>query len=168
MSEIGGITGDRCHIAGKSDRFEEYLDCAVDEVFRTMMGIACTPADSCPGRERDNLLAVIGLAGAMSGSMVLHSGGRAAMRMAEHLTGTAPEGIDAVVRDALGEICNMLAGAWKGFDAVLCAGCLLSTPTVVAGISCELFSDRAPIRIERCYRFEAMTFTVTLFCEPCS
>jgi hypothetical protein len=43
---------------------------------------------------------------------------------------------------------------------------MLSTPTVVAGSNFELFSQRAPIRIERSYQFESMTFTVTIFCEP--
>ena len=70
-----------------------------------------------------------------------------------------------MVRDAIGEVCNMIAGAWKGFDPELASGCLLSTPTVVAGSSYKLFGQRAPIRIERRYRFEEMTFGVTIFCE---
>jgi hypothetical protein len=41
----------------------------------------------------------------------------------------------------------------------------LSTPTVVAGTSYELFSQGAPIRIERRYRFEDLTFVITLSCE---
>jgi chemotaxis protein CheX len=88
------------------------------------------------------------------------------MRMAECLTGAAPKEVDATVRDAVGELCNMLAGAWKSLDPVMCSGCMLSTPTVVAGSNFELFSQRAPIRIERSYQFESMTFTVTIFCEP--
>jgi chemotaxis protein CheX len=85
--------------------------------------------------------------------------------MTELMTGVAPEEIDGMVRDAVGEVCNMLAGAWKGRDPSLCAGCLLSTPMVVAGSRYELFNERAPVRIERSYRLEDMTFTVTLFCE---
>ncbi len=152
----------------ETDRFEEYLDRAACEVFRTMMGVECAPAEDGFEGERENISAVIGLAGQMSGSLVLHSGRRAALRMTELLTGMAPEGLDATVRDAAGEVCNMVAGAWKGFDAVLCAGCLLSTPTVVAGSSYELFSQRAPVRIERSYRFEDLSFMMTIFCEPSS
>jgi hypothetical protein len=59
----------------------------------------------------------------------------------------------------------MIAGAWKGFDPILASGCLLSTPTVVSGNSYELFSQRAPIRVERQYRFEELAFTVTISCE---
>lgn len=147
-------------------RLEGNLDRATEEVFSTMMGVHCMPVDDCPGLEREAISAVIGLAGAVSGSMVLHTGRVVAMRMAECLTGIAPAQVDATVRDAIGELCNMLAGAWKSHDPVMCAGCLLSTPTVVAGSSYELFSQRAPVRIERSYQFEAMSFTVTIFCEP--
>jgi chemotaxis protein CheX len=152
-------------IEKESARYEEYLDRATAEVFGTMMGVACVPAEKGAVEERETISAVIGLAGAMSGSMVLHSGTAAALRIAEMLAGVAPEGVDAMVRDAIGEVCNMLAGAWKGFDPVLSSGCLLSTPTVVAGSSYEMFSERAPFRLERSYRFEEMVFTLTLFFE---
>lgn len=142
-------------------RFEEYLDRAADEVFTTMMGVPCLPLESMRGCGREAISAVIGLAGALSGSMVLHCSAASAMQMAEKLTGMAPNEVDAMVRDAIGEVCNMLAGAWKGFDPVFSSGCLLSTPTVVAGSSYELFSQRASVHLERAYRFEAQTFTVT-------
>jgi len=146
-------------------RFEEFLDRATDEVFSTMLGAPCTPAEAPPASDGGAISAVIGLAGAMSGSLVLHASSAAACRIAARMTGVEPETVDALVRDAIGEVCNMIAGAWKGFDAVLASGCLLSTPTVVAGSSYELFSQRAPVRIERHYRFEEMTLTVTIFCE---
>jgi len=146
-------------------RFSKDLDRAADEVFSTMAGVRCLPVESEGSPERETISAVIGLAGALSGSLVLHCGQRAALRIAERLTGVAPESLDAIVRDAVGEMCNMVAGAWKGFDPNLASGCLLSTPTVVAGSSYELFSQRAPIRIERCYSFEDLTLTITIFCE---
>lgn len=85
--------------------------------------------------------------------------------MAGRMTGVEPDEVDAVVRDAIGEIANMLAGAWKGFDPELSSGCLLSTPTVVAGANYQLFSQRAPIRLERAYRFLESGFRVSLFAE---
>jgi chemotaxis protein CheX len=146
-------------------QFEKYLDLAAEEVFSTMMGIHCTPVEECAASEREAVSAVIGLAGSMSGSLVLHCGSQASMRIAEFLTGVAPEKVDATVRDAIGETCNMLAGAWKSFDPAMSSGCLLSTPTVVAGSNYELFSQRAPMRIERSYQFESMHLTITIFCE---
>lgn len=146
-----------------------HLDRAAGEVFGTMLGVPCEAvedAGSAPeGAARGAISAVIGLAGALSGSLVLGSGEAAARRMAGQMTGFEPDEVDAVVRDAIGEIANMLAGAWKGYDPVLSSGCLLSTPTVVAGTSYELFSERAPMRIERSYRFGEMRFRVTIFSE---
>jgi chemotaxis protein CheX len=145
--------------------FEAFLDRATNEVFATMLGSGCAPTSQGTPADDGTISAVIGLAGAMSGSMVLHASSAAAMRMAERMTGIPITEVDAMVRDAVGEVCNMIAGAWKGFDPALASGCLLSTPTVVAGTSYELFSQRAAIRIERRYRFEEVVFTVTLFCE---
>lgn len=155
-------TGKKIEVA----RFEEHLDRATDEVFSTMMGVHSPPTEESGAADRGTISAVIGLAGAMSGSLVLHATSAAARRMAERMTGIEPEEEDALVRDAVGEVCNMIAGAWKGFDPILVSGCLLSTPTVVAGNSYELFSQRAPVRIERRYRLEELTFSVTIFCEP--
>lgn len=145
--------------------FEDRLDRAADEVFSTMMGVGCAPGEGVSGGGRGTISAVIGLAGVMSSSLVLQSSGAAAMRIAERMTGIEPVEVDSMVRDAVGEVCNMVAGAWKGFDPALASGCLLSTPTVVAGSSYELFSQRAPIRIERSYRFEELTFMITIACE---
>jgi chemotaxis protein CheX len=154
--------------AQEAGRREEQLDRAVHEVFSTMMAVDCLPVEEDAALEHETISAVIGLAGALSGSMVLHSGSQAAISMAERLTGIAPEGVDAMVRDAIGEVCNMIAGAWKGADPKLASGCLLSAPTVVAGSSYELFSQRAPLRMERSYRFADCHFSITLFCESCA
>jgi chemotaxis protein CheX len=148
-------------------QFEINLDRATDEVFTTMVGASCAPATGgSTGPEAETISAVIGLAGALSGSLVLHSSATAAMRIVERMTGIEPDGVDAMVRDAVGEVCNMVAGAWKGLDPALASGCLLSTPTVVAGTSYQLFSQRAPIRIERRYRFEELTLAISISCEP--
>ncbi|MGA7524141.1 MAG: chemotaxis protein CheX [Acidobacteriaceae bacterium] len=141
------------------------LDRAVDEVFRTMLNVACAPAGEAPQTEGGTISAVIGLAGALSGALVLKGGEAAARRMAGCMTGAEPDEVDAMVRDAFGEIANMLAGAWKGFDPELSCGCLLSIPTVVAGTNYQLFSQRAPMRLERSYSFEDRGFSVSVFCD---
>lgn len=150
--------------AEQQGRWEEHLDRAVSEVFSTMVGGSGVSAAPARLEEPETIAAVIGLAGALSGSLVLRAGRRAAERMAERMTGAVQEPV--LVRDAVGEVCNMVAGAWKGLDPQLSSGCLLSTPTVVAGSSYEVFSQRAPLRLERGYRFEEFTFSLVLFCAP--
>jgi chemotaxis protein CheX len=142
-----------------------HLDRAVAEVFQTMLGVACEPSSERQETVGGTISAVIGLAGALSGSLVLKSGEAAARQMAARMTGVEPDEVDAMVRDAVGEIANMLAGAWKGFDPKLSCGCLLSTPTVVSGTSYQLFSQRAPMQMERTYRFEESRLTVAFFAE---
>jgi CheY-specific phosphatase CheX len=108
-------------VSGKTEeitRFEEFLDKATNEVFSTMMGVGCTPVESDGSSAGETISAVIGLAGALSGSLVLHTVGAAAMRIAERMTGMECAEVDAMVRDAVGEVCNMVAGAWKGLDGL--------------------------------------------------
>ncbi|HEY1498723.1 MAG TPA: chemotaxis protein CheX [Acidobacteriaceae bacterium] len=82
--------------------FESHLDRAADEVFSTMMGVGCAPVGRDSGAEAETISAVIGLAGALSGSLVLHTSGAAAMRIAERMTGIETTEVDAMVRDAVG------------------------------------------------------------------
>ena len=49
------------------------------------------------------------------------------------MTGMEFDEIDDTVKDGIGEICNMLAGAWKGKVPELAANCGLSVPAVITG-----------------------------------
>lgn len=141
------------------------IDQAIHEVFTLMMGISCTAIDRYAVGEPETVSAVIGLAGAMSGTCVLRSSEGAARRMAGALTGTTFDSVDATVRDAIGEVCNMIAGAWKGKVPALASACMLSTPTVVTGTNYQLHIQRPDSRVERHYRFEDLTFSFTLVYE---
>lgn len=145
--------------------FAQHLDAAVEEVFSLMMGVPCTPVSECPVEERETISSVIGLAGAMSGTCVLRTGEKVALRMAETLTGIEILVLDDTVKDAVGEICNMVAGAWKGRQPQLASGCMLSTPTVVTGTNYQLHTQKPEFRIERYYRFESLSFGLNLVCE---
>jgi chemotaxis protein CheX len=146
-------------------RLEWLLDRAMGEVFGTMLGVKCIRTKEAAAIEGQTIAALIGLAGAMTGTLVLQSPSAAAMRACELMTGVGPMEVDSTVRDAMGEMANMVAGAWKGYDPVLSSKCLLSTPTVVVGSRYELFSRRATIRIDRVYGFEGSFFSVSVACE---
>jgi chemotaxis protein CheX len=149
----------------QAEGYREHLDQTIEEVFSMMMGLPCSVVTEWPAEERETISAVIGLAGAMSGACVLRAGESVAIRMAERLTGMQISGLDATVKDAAGEVCNMIAGAWKGKLPALASACMLSTPTVVTGTSYELYPQRAEFRIERCYQFDACAFSFTIFSE---
>lgn len=141
------------------------MDEAVEEVFSMMMGVACLAVDDCPINEPETISSVIGLAGAMSGTCVLRGGERAALCMAGALTGAAIPAMDNTVKDAIGEICNMVAGAWKGKLPALASSCMLSTPTVVTGTHYQLHTQRPEFRIDRFYTFDGHVFSFSVVCE---
>jgi chemotaxis protein CheX len=146
-------------------RLEGYLDRAMAEVFEMMMGLPCGPAEEAGAAEGETVAALIGLAGALTGTVVVQCSKAGAMRVCGAMTGVESTEVDETVRDAMGEVANMVAGAWKGYDAELTSKCLLSTPMVVVGQKYELFSRRALIRIERGYRFEEHLCGVTVSCQ---
>lgn len=78
------------------------------------MHIRCASVDDCQVEESETISSVIGIAGALSGKYVLRCGERTAGRIAEVLTGVELKFRDGLVKDAMGEICNMVDGAWKG------------------------------------------------------
>ena len=146
-------------------RLEAYLDRAMSEVFETMMTLDCRLTDDGVTAEGETVAALIGLAGALTGTVVVQCSKAGAMRACGALSGVESTELDATVRDAMGELANMVAGAWKGYDPELTSKCLLSTPTVVVGKKYEVFSRRALIRFERCYRFEDHLCAVTVSCQ---
>lgn len=141
------------------------MDEAVKEVFSLMMGIRCDSVDERPTEEAETISSVIGLAGAMSGTCVLRCEERTARRIAGALTGIELKSLDDLVKDAIGEVGNMVAGAWKGRYPELASNCMLSTPTVVTGSHYQLHTQKQEFRIERYYRFEAYSFCFSLVCE---
>ncbi len=143
------------------------LDTAVAEVFELMMGVPCAPlapsADSQIAGMEAAVTAVVGLAGALSGTCVLRMGEPAVLRLAELMTGAPMSAFDRIVKDALGEACNMLAGAWKGKLAISPA-CMLSVPAVISGSNYEFHLPKPAFHLDRTYGFDGHRFT---FCIDC-
>lgn len=142
-----------------------HLNDAVDEVFRLMMGSSCLPCETTMAEGQETITAVIGLAGAMSGACTLCCEQDAALRMAECMVGMRPVEVDAMVKDAIGEVCNMVAGAWKGKHTTFASGCMLSTPAVVTGTNYQLHMQQQEFRIDRNYRFEGHALNISIICE---
>ena len=142
------------------------LDSAVAEVFHMMMAVSCVPDTSFAAVENEPIVTgVVGLAGALSGACVLRMEEPAALAMAGMLVGTPMQTFDDMVKDALGEVCNMLAGAWKGKLPEISANCMLSVPAVVSGTNYELHMQKPDLRLDRMYRFGDHAFTFSIVCD---
>ncbi len=143
-----------------------YLDQAVEEVFGMMLGVSVESV----GREETGLedettmmTAMVGLAGAVSGTCAVLVREAGAIRMAGGMSGMDLDAVDDTVLDGLGEISNMLAGAWKAKIPELNVACMLSVPTVVTGTQYVVHRKAPAFLSERSYRMEEHFFTVRVY-----
>ena len=145
------------------------LDASVEEVFRLMLGVNCKHfADNSARRdmrEKESMTAVVGFGGLLSGACVFYCEAKTAMRVAALMTGMEFEEIDDTVKDGVGEICNMLAGAWKGKVPELAANCGLSVPAVITGHDYNLHVQSPEFELHHFYSFEDVSFDVTIVCD---
>jgi len=141
------------------------LDASVEEVFQLMLGVKCERDPLPPAVEPESVTAVVGFGGLLSGACVFRSGSTAAMKIAAHMTGMEFDEIDDTVKDGIGEICNMLAGAWKGKVPDLAANCGLSVPAVITGRDYNLHVQAPEFQLHHTYRFDGAGFAVTIVCD---
>jgi chemotaxis protein CheX len=142
------------------------LDESVEEVFQTMLGVNCQrysgPVEIA---EPESVTAVVGFGGLLSGACVFRCGASAAIKIAARMTGMEFDKIDDTVQDGIGEICNMLAGAWKGKVPDLAANCGLSIPAVISGRDYNLHVQAPEFKLHHTYHFDDASFEVTIICD---
>lgn len=145
-------------------------DDVVTEIFKMMFGLDITTADSsiadpiaCGVDERT---AVVGFSGVMRGSCQIRMTSIAATSIASAMLGGDSVGEDDdCVNDALGELCNMLAGGWKNDTPGLSSECVLSPPTVISGRNYKVHASKPSLKVSRTYRFGAHAAHLTLCLE---
>jgi chemotaxis protein CheX len=141
------------------------LDSSVEEVFRLMLGVACRRVQAALEPEAEWVTAMVGFGGVLTGACVFRSGGVAARRVAARLTGMEFSSIDDTVKDAVGELCNMLAGLWKAKFPALAARCGLSVPAVITGRDYQVRVQAPEFRLCHIYDFDGVRFEVTILCD---
>jgi len=143
------------------------LDQTVVEVLGLMMNVPVVISEVpvTPTNVPVTLTAVIGLAGALSGAFTVVVNEAGAKQITACLMGMEIATVDDTVLDGLGEIANILAGAWKSKIPALSAACLLSVPTVVTGTHYDIHKKTSSFRLARSYRFNESVFTITLYGE---
>jgi chemotaxis protein CheX len=142
-----------------------FLNQAVEEVFGLMLGVPIRVAETVvlPQPEPETLTAMIGLAGAVSGTCAVLVNSAAAIHMATCMAGMELTTVDETVLDGLGEISNMLAGAWKAKIPELDVACMLSVPTVVSGSQYVVHRKAPAFFVESSYHLEEHFFTVRIY-----
>ena len=109
----------------------------VEEVFCTMVGredLLHLPINVAPETHfRDCITAMVGFAGVYSGLVSLHAPKKLALAFTSSMLGMEIDDLNDDVRDALGEITNMIAGSFKQHISRGGADIKLSTPSIVGG-----------------------------------
>lgn len=144
------------------------LDATVEEVFAVVMGCACAPIAEAKIIEEISLMSVVGFGGILSGACVFRCGAQAALTIAGRMMNATLTELDTTVQDAIGEICNMLAGGWKGRIPELAAACSLSLPTVITGRDYRFRIHNPQFQLCRFYCFDNLQFEVLIVCEGLS
>ena len=138
------------------------LQLAAQEVFDLMLGSPLTiPIE--PAQERGlDVTAMVGLAGQLCGVITVSCSENSAASMTARLLGTAPDQAGPEMWDAIGEICNMVAGNFKNKITGLADGCLLSVPTVITGADYSLhsLSDERALRMTMLFEGAAVIISL--------
>ena len=141
------------------------LDAGVEEVFGLMLGVECRRDTEPAAPETESVTAVVGFGGMLSGACIFRSGASAALEIAARMTGAEFDSIDDTVKDGIGEICNMLAGAWKSKVPELAANCGLSVPAVITGRDYNIHVQAPEFQVHHTYRFDESRFEVSIVCD---
>jgi chemotaxis protein CheX len=137
------------------------IDVATREVFELMLSSQLTVPATVEDTTMD-VTAMVGLAGQLCGVLSVRCGVKAATLMASKMLGVAVDKVGADMPDALGEVCNMVAGNFKNKIAGLAEGCMLSPPTVITGNDYSLHSQADSPGLQVSLLFEGMLVVITL------
>lgn len=131
------------------------------EVFSIMVGVNVTVTTGAPCGATQ-MTGVVGIAGAIRANFVLQCSAASSTKLAAQMLGIAPDSPDSekAAGDALGEICNIVAGYFKA-KIGLGDACMLSVPTIVSGEDYH-FHSHAYERMELALLFEGDTLRATL------
>jgi chemotaxis protein CheX len=146
---------------GGHESWRPLLELATREVFQLMLGCELTqPSENTnlpPG-----VTSMVGLAGQLCGVMTIHCDEKSAALMTSKMLGLPVEKVGDEMSDALGEICNMVAGNFKNKISGLGDGCMLSPPTVITGSDYSTYSLADSPGLEAHLLFEGLPIVISL------
>jgi chemotaxis protein CheX len=134
------------------------------EVFSMMVGVAIIdPGHKVPVVEE--VTGIVGIAGPLTATFSLRCSLQTAGKLASKMLGVPPEKAENQKYDAVGEICNMMAGYFKA-KIGLGDRCGLSVPTVLSGTNYQVRSRTGDVRMEMPFLYESEPFWIALDIRP--
>ncbi len=140
------------------------LELAVEEVFEIMVGCRVKVAEQSEHKPNEEFTAMVGLAGALCGILTVCCDAKTAGEVAKRMLGDTADSQQQVA-DALGEVCNMIAGNFKNKLAGTDGRCMLSVPTVISGGEYSFHSLAEGTSLEAVLLFEGAPIAVRLQLE---
>ena len=138
------------------------LDLASHEVFELMLGSHLDASPEPVSNEGLDAAAMVGLAGLLCGMLTVRCKSQAAVQMASKMLGTDSDKAGPETWDALGEVCNMVAGNFKIKIPRMGDECMLSVPTVITGADYACHSLGLFSTLKSSFLFEGQPIVITL------
>ena len=141
--------------------YESQLWIGAQEVFEMMVGGQLTACDT-ENPDCGDVTAMIGLAGDLCGLVRIYCSLECAGQIASAMLGTSVTGLDDGALDAIGEICNMVAGNFKAKISGLADRCVLSPPTVIRGSDYDVRTVGDGLSVDTLKSFQGCPLRITL------
>jgi len=138
---------------------------ASQEVFEMMAQTKLTVCHEPEKMKFAEFTSVVGLAGPITGIVTIRCTGKAAIIIASRMLGLPPAEVGADMFDALGEICNMVAGNFKSKLGENGEKTMLSVPTVIKGSDYRVRSMIDGAIIETFQQFDDELVTIKINCK---
>lgn len=135
------------------------------EVFTTMVGSAVTTPEKEAVPAHFEVTGMIGIAGPLSAILTLRCRARSAALIVSQMLGVSIHEAASLKCDAVGEICNMLAGHFKAKIGMGDA-CQLSLPTVLVGKDYQMRSPSKDIRMVITMLYQGEPLWIALDIRP--
>jgi chemotaxis protein CheX len=123
-----------------------YVHDSLHEVFNMMLGMKVAPCED--SNLVPELTAIVGLAGSLCGLFCIRCSKETGARLTQRMLNIDSSECEAEVLDALGELCNMLAGSFKARIPGIADTCMLSIPTTITGKDYQVHPLRGGRRFE--------------------
>ncbi len=140
------------------------LECSAVEVFSIMLGVELA---AFPGSFEDRhgeQTAIVGLAGALCGMVAIRCSSATAEKIATVMLAADPGSKPSMMGDALGELCNMVAGNFKSKVSTIADHCMLSMPTVIWGehYVMQTFQSQEAFEVVLSFEGEPVWFSIVI------
>jgi len=158
------LTGGAAAVEKVRQDWAPFMELAACEVFEMMLSTRLEhPAGTVEGAF--DATSLVGFGGKIRGIVTFSCESKSAALMASKLLRTNVAEGSREMHDALGEICNMVAGNFKTKITSLGDSCMLSTPVVITGKNYSLHALADSAALEVRLLFENMPIAISLRTE---